>query len=313
MYSSSLDTGTSLGDRFPEFIHQAYGWDPFSIKPFSHQSKEWICEKGHVTVCTVNTKVSKSVNCPMCYGRIVIPGETDLATTHPEIAQEAYNWDATTLGQFSNKKVQWIGTCGHIYEMTVEKRVYRRYKCPYCSGHKVLKGFNDLKTTHPEIANELINGDPSTVSAGSHKKFLWQGSCGHQWVATVNNRTKQRKTLCPYCSIRGYKFGIPGCLYLMHHPNWKLFQIGITNLPQNRISQHSKHGWSLIDQTEMMDGDKAYLLEQSLLKFIRKQNIQFGFTSDESKFDGYTESWPEKELLITSITELQQLSETLIK
>jgi hypothetical protein len=310
--SSIPAIGESLGDKFPELISRAHGWDPFSVKPRSHQKKEWICDKGHISSCIVNDKTTKSVNCPMCYGRIASPGETDLATTHPEIAKEAYNWDATTLGSFSSKKVTWLGSCGHIWEMTVEKRVYRGYGCPYCSGHKVLTGFNDLMTTHPEIALELVDNDPTILSAGSHKKFLWQGNCGHKWMATVNNRTKPtRSTSCPYCVVRGYKFGKPGCLYLMYQPNWQLFQIGISNSPKQRIGQHSKNGWSLIDQTEMMKGDTAYLLEQSLLSFIRTKNIPYGFTLNGSKFDGYTESWPKEELFVSSIQELRQLVEVL--
>ena len=195
--------------------------------------------------------------------------------------------------------------------MAIDKRAHRGYGCPYCSGHQVLTGFNDLATTHPEIARELVDGDPSTISAGSHKKFLWQGNCGHQWMATVNNRTKPRKTSCPYCVLRGYKFGIPGCLYLMYQPNWQLFQIGITNSPTQRIGQHSKNGWILIDQTEMMEGNAAYFLEQSLLSFIRTKNIPYGFTSDGSKFDGYTESWPKEELSVLSISEFRQMVESL--
>jgi hypothetical protein len=97
----------------------------------------------------------------------------------------------------------------------------------------------------------------------------------------------------------------------MYQPNWQLFQIGISNSPKQRIGQHSKNGWSLIDQTEMMKGDTAYLLEQSLLSFIRTKNIPYGFTLNGSKFDGYTESWPKEELFVSSIQELRQLVEVL--
>ena len=31
---------------------------------------------------------------------------------------------------------------------------FRWSKCPYCSGYIFLKGFNDLRTTHSEIASE---------------------------------------------------------------------------------------------------------------------------------------------------------------
>lgn len=46
---------------------------------------------------------------------------------------------------------------------------------PYCGDRKVLKGYNDLRTTHPEIArewNKERNGDlkPPDVIANSNKR-----------------------------------------------------------------------------------------------------------------------------------------------
>lgn len=46
---------------------------------------------------------------------------------------------------------------------------------PYCGDRKVLKGYNDLRTTHPEIArewNKERNGDlkPADVIANSNKR-----------------------------------------------------------------------------------------------------------------------------------------------
>ena len=39
---------------------------------------------------------------------------------------------------------------------------------------RIIKGVNDLATTHPEIAKEAYGWDPRTVSAGSHKKLEWE-------------------------------------------------------------------------------------------------------------------------------------------
>ena len=46
---------------------------------------------------------------------------------------------------------------------------------PYCGDLKVLKGYNDLRTTHPKIArewNKERNGDPkpTDVIANSNKR-----------------------------------------------------------------------------------------------------------------------------------------------
>lgn len=47
-------------------------------------------------------------------------------------------------------------------------------RCPYCSGNKVLKGFNDLFTTHPKIASMLLDENIGyEVSYSSHKRTDW--------------------------------------------------------------------------------------------------------------------------------------------
>ena len=48
---------------------------------------------------------------------------------------------------FSNKKVWWKGKCGHEWETSIITRTKQGSSCPYCSGNKVLPGFNDIFTT----------------------------------------------------------------------------------------------------------------------------------------------------------------------
>ena len=77
--------------------------------------------------------------------------------------------------------------------------------CPYCNGRKVWPGFNDLKTTNPEIAKEWNyekNADvtPSDIKSGSNIKVWWKCINGHEWEAKVNERVRGRG--CPYCSGR---------------------------------------------------------------------------------------------------------------
>lgn len=87
--------------------------------------------------------------------------------------------------------------CGHEWETTVSSRTLRRSGCPFCSGHRVLSGFNDLATKRPEIAAQwhpTRNGllGPSGVAPGSGRKVWWfDPECGHEWDATVQNRTSK--------------------------------------------------------------------------------------------------------------------------
>lgn len=99
----------------------------------------------------------------------------------------------------------WICSNGHEYEQAIEKRTARNQSCPYCSGHKVLHGFNDFQTKFPEIAKEwhpTKNGDlkPENVFAGSSKKVWWLCPIGYEYRTAINNRNNG--TNCPICNMR---------------------------------------------------------------------------------------------------------------
>ena len=103
----------------------------------------------------------------------------------------------------SEKTAWWICDRGHSYDMKINKRTKRGNGCPYCSGHRVLEGFNDLVTTHPELALQWDYGKnillPTAYSKGSNEKIFWKCENGHSWQATINDRTG-RNNGCPYCS-----------------------------------------------------------------------------------------------------------------
>jgi len=124
-----------------------------------------------------------------------------LAESHPELAKQAYGWDASKISRGSAKKLPWICEKGHIWESVVGNRTVKNYGCPVCSNKKVLVGFNDLKTTHPEISAQAHGWNPEEVTAGSsNNKLPWICDKGHIWHSTPNNRLQGRG--CPYCAGR---------------------------------------------------------------------------------------------------------------
>ena len=134
---------------------------------------------------------------------ISVPGKKEklpLSVTHPELAKEANGWDPTVITSGSGKKCVWECPLGHSYQASVSHRTNMGSGCPYCAGKKILIGFNDLGTTHPEIAQQASGWDPGSVSAGSGKKLPWKCSQGHIFESTIANRTSQnRGTGCPVC------------------------------------------------------------------------------------------------------------------
>lgn len=145
--------------------------------------------------------------------------ENSLAYRFPELADEWHPMKNGNLTPYqitfgSNKKVWWLGLCGHEWDATINNRTNNKRGCPYCSGRKVLIGFNDLATTHPLLAKEWHpskNGNlhPQQVTAACKKNIWWLGECGHEWDTYIYNRKKGHG--CPYCSGRKVLTGYNDC------------------------------------------------------------------------------------------------------
>lgn len=132
-------------------------------------------------------------------GAKLTTGVNDLLTKLPDLAKEAFGWDPSAVCYGSRKVLPWKGICGHIWETEVCSRSTKGHGCPYCSGKKILLGFNDLATIAPALAKEAYNWNPQDFTSGSNAKVLWKGKCGHIWNAQIKNRYIGN-TGCPYCA-----------------------------------------------------------------------------------------------------------------
>ena len=187
---------TKNGDLLPSQITKAY-----SVPVW------WMCSEGHEWKATVGIRFGKGTQCPYCTGMRVIEGETDLLTLNPELAEE---WNYHKNGSLrpnmvsvhSNQSVWWLCKEGHEWEATISNRNKGR-GCPICGNKQVLAGYNDLATTHPQIAAEWHpskNGHrlPTQVTAGAGDAIWWKCSHGHEWKTTIFHRL--HGTGCPVCS-----------------------------------------------------------------------------------------------------------------
>lgn len=155
----------------------------------------------------------------------MVPGENDLQTLYPNHAAE---WDNERNGgltpdhvtPYSNKKVWWRCVLGHEWQAVIVSRAVESSGCPYCTGKRVLVGFNDLSTVCPGIAaqwDRSLNGKltPEMVTPGSHKKVWWKCADGHVWKAVIYSRTGAQRCGCPICAGRvkhGVKFDPDGAM-----------------------------------------------------------------------------------------------------
>lgn len=181
---------------------------PESLTLSSNKKVWWKCVNGHEWQATINSR-NRGNGCPYCSGRLVIKGENDLLTLNPVLAAEwNYSKNHSLLPEHckpnSHEKVWWKCSKGHEWQAAIRDRNIG-HNCPYCSGNKVLKGYNDLQTNNPTVASEWNyekNGDliPENITSSSSKKVWWKCINGHEWQVTINNRSKGAG--CPYCSGR---------------------------------------------------------------------------------------------------------------
>ena len=210
-----------LTQTHPELVKE---WHPTKNHPLSPlevthgMSKKvwWKCHLGHEWEATINQRSSKQTRCPFCSGQRLQIGINDLATTNPELAKE---WHPTKNEELtpqdvrkgSSRKVWWICPHGHEWKATILNRS-NGSGCPICQGRRVLVGFNDLKTTHPQLIKEWHptkndNLTPQMVSKGTNRYVWWQCEHGHEWEASVIQRTLLNNR-CPSCFPRGIKIGV---------------------------------------------------------------------------------------------------------
>ena len=236
-------------------------------------------------------------------GRIKVTPTKKLsfAVTHPDLALEADGWDPKSVIAGSHKKVGWKCDLGHHWEAVVASRS-RGIGCPVCAGKAVWVGFNDLATLSPELAAKADGWDPTTVTAWSNKKVGWKCDLGHRWEARVAGRNIGFG--CPSCALTGFNPNQSGFLYLIDHFDLHMFQIGITNNPEDRIGRHARRGWEVIELRGPMDGHLTQQLETSCLHALEKRGAILGHKAGIEKFDGYTEAWTKKSLNVTSIKQI---------
>lgn len=288
---------------FPELAEEAFGWNPDEVTIGSNTKKSWKCKEGHIWEAVVNSRV-KGRGCPICGGKRVESGFNDLASANPNLAREAHGWDPRVFTINSNKSLPWICSKGHIWEAKISSRTKGK-GCPICAGNMVLVGFNDLQTTNPEIALEAFGWDSTSVTAGTEKKRKWVCPEGHVYLSAVKDRTQGHG--CPSCAKTGFDQLKDGWFYLLSHPTWGLMQLGITNVPKKRIAKHKKLGWEVLDIAGPMNGLATRELETKSLRYLKKIGAQVDVEFIAGKFDGYSESWIESKLKVSSISELKDL------
>lgn len=135
-----------------------------------------------------------------------------MAVIDNEELMKEWNWEKNNeLGFFPNeinigdkRHVWWKCEKGHDWTTTCGEKFYQHVQCPYCTGRKVLAGYNDLATIYPDIASEwhpTKNEDlkSSDFTYKTQRKVWWLcPNCGYEWRTSIYERTIHH-TGCPNC------------------------------------------------------------------------------------------------------------------
>ena len=101
----------------------------------------------------------------------------------------------------SSKKVWLICPTCHGSFDTIVSKFTEGVRCPYCSGKRVLVGFNDLATKTPESLqywSDKNNTTPYEHTYGSGEKAWWKCDRNHEWESTIANFSTGAR--CPVCA-----------------------------------------------------------------------------------------------------------------
>lgn len=207
-YCSNLKLLSGFNDfstKHPELLNE---WDyekngennitPETTKFNSNEDVFWKCLNNHSWTASPIYRHRGFGKCVQC---------VSLGENFPELLEE-WDYEKNTVDPFqvrygSGEKVYWKGKdCGHSWESVLRNRVRDNQNCPYCSGQRVLKNFNDLATKRPDLAKLWSSKNTKTateVGTSGENKVIWTDNCGHEWKSSINAMTKIVDTSCPIC------------------------------------------------------------------------------------------------------------------
>ncbi len=200
-----------LATRYPAIAAE---WDyekndsikPDEVMPGSVKNYWWKCPKGHSYLASPNGRTANNSGCPYCSGRAVLVGYNDLDTTNPEVSA-LWDYDKNRItpkmvSAGSLKKVWWKCSKEHSWQKGIQSQV-RFNNCPICDNRVVLRGYNDLSVTHPQLINDWDfeknrEISPYDITFRNTKKVWWKCSvCGAVWQNRIDLRAKGIG--CPKC------------------------------------------------------------------------------------------------------------------
>ncbi|MFJ3388756.1 zinc-ribbon domain-containing protein [Lysinibacillus sp. NPDC086135] len=140
---------------FEEWDFEENDADIYKVTKGSKMKFNFICKQCKSKHIAMPTNKIRSKMCIYCRG-LKVNETNSLASLNPDLAEQ---WHPTLNGELTprdvtcgyDKKVWWLGECGHEWDMRVVDRT-KGSNCPICANKRIIVNENDLWTTHPHVA-----------------------------------------------------------------------------------------------------------------------------------------------------------------
>jgi len=296
-WSKSANKRLTLSEIANEEIIAA-GLEP--LEPFKGVRNPWACKCltcGKTVSPQLGSIRSGRGGCKYCAGNVLLTNSQALAIMQKNNLQP--------LEKYVNALTAWKAKClrcGHIVSPKLGAISGGQGPCIYCAGKKV----DPKEARKIMLAANLQPLEPfKTVRQPWKSRCL---SCKNIVSPRLDSVTKNGRA-CSFCSDTGFDSAEDGYLYFLHHPDWEMYQIGITNKPDNRLKQHQLLGWETKELRGPMNGAITQKWERSILKMLKANGADLRNSKIVGKFDGYSEAWSKSTFEVKSIKELMHLTE----
>jgi very-short-patch-repair endonuclease len=195
---------------------------PEHVNSYSKEVMWWRCVEGHEYQVSVYSRV-RSGGCKVCQrsdhaeiARLTkLKKSKSLANAQPQLITE---WDSErnkglspdTVFHKSHRPVWWKCKYGHTWQSTPQRRS-RGDACPTCAKNnagdrvrkwRLEKAGQSFADAYPELLEEWDYKknilQPTEIAPKSNYRASWRCKYGHEWNATVDNRTHNESN-CPQC------------------------------------------------------------------------------------------------------------------
>jgi len=177
--------------------------------------------------------------------------------------------------------------------------------CVYCGGKKV----------DPDEAFRLmLSAGLTPLEVYERADKPWNCTCNKckKLVTPTYTSIRVGQGGCRYCTNKGLDYNSPTFLYLMTHHEFGAHKIGVGNhkTRNNRITEHKKTGWVLIQSMDFSTGDLAFQVEQETLVWLRQvKKLGIFLSKAEMPQGGETETVDASEIDLPTIWEkVEELS-----